>query len=295
MLIRKNLTRFTLLFCLMITAVLFVQASDDTTELNSNFISKLPWWLVYILTAALVMLASWIGYKMATIRKLKYGDDHESSVNSVVGALMGLLAFILAFTFGVTTNKFDSRKELLLEEVTAIETLHLRAGLIPEPHTSEVRQLVKKYVDIRLDLAQNPTHAREAIQESEAIQKQMWKHAEALPDLNLKHSDVVSLFTEALNHVIELQTKRLTVSTIHQLPTALWLSLYIITFLSMMGIGYLFGMAHKANWILLTLLSLAFSVVIILIADLDNSNTNKQGIIHVNTQPMIELERRISQ
>ncbi len=295
MLNRKLITPSILLLSFLLIAVWCVQASDGTTASNTSFISTLPWWLMYLLTASLVMLASWMGYKIAVHRKQKHGDDHESSVNSVVGALMGLLAFILAFTFGVTTNKFDSRKELLLEEVTAIETLHLRAGLIPEPHRSEVRILVKKYVNLRLDLAQHPTHVREAIQESEAIQKQLWKHAEALPNMDLKHSDVVSLFTEALNHVIELQTKRITVSTIHQLPGALWVSLYLITFLSMMGIGYLFGMAHKANWILLSFLSLAFSVVIILIADLDNSNTSKQGIIQVNTQPMIELGRRINQ
>ena len=62
----------------------------------------------------------------------------------------------------------------------------------------------------------------------------------------------------------------------------------------MMGIDYLFGMAAKANWTLLTILSLAFSVVIILIADLDNSNTGQQGIIRLNTQPMIQLEQRIN-
>jgi carbon starvation protein CstA len=259
-----------------------------------SLVTLLPWWLVYILTTTLVLTASWLGIKLAIIRKQKRGEDHEGSVNSVVGALMGLLAFILAFTFGVTTNKFDSRKELLLEEVTAIETLYLRAGLIPEPHCSEVRALVKQYVNIRIDLAQHPNHAREAIIEAESLQKKMWKHAEALPNLNLKHSDVVSLFTESLNHVIELQTKRITVTTMHQLPPALWFSLYIITFLSMMGIGYLFGMAAKANWTLLTILSLAFSVVIILIADLDNSNTGQQGIIRLNTQPMIQLEQRMN-
>lgn len=280
---------FTFIFLLVVVTQVSANANID------SLIRILPWWMVYVITTLIVLSATWVGYAFAVARKKRFGEEPEGAVNTVVGALMGLLAFILAFTFGVTTNKFDSRKDLLLNEVTAIETLHLRAGLLPEPHCSEVRKLVQQYVHIRIELNNNPAQIDEIITKSENLQAQLWKHAEALPTADLKHSDVVSLFSEALNSVIEYQTKRITVSTIYQLPRALWLSLYFITILSMLGVGYLFGMAEKANWTLLTILSLSFSVVIILIADLDNSNTGKEGIISISQEPMIRLEQRLNE
>lgn len=276
--------------CFLVTfLVLQVWAGNNAVSL----FSVLPWWLIYMLTVLLVLSATWVGYQFSLARKKRFGHEPEGPVNTVVGALMGLLAFILAFTFGVTTNKFDSRKELLLNEVTAIETLHLRAGLLPEPHKSEVRKLVKEYVHLRVELIHHPDKLDDIIAGSENIHRELWKHAEALPDTKLLHSDVVSLYTEALNTVIEYQTKRVTVGTIYKLPQALWMSLYLITIFSMMGVGYLFGIAEKANWTLLCFLSLAFSVVIILIADLDNSNSGHDGIISISQEPMLRLERRL--
>ena len=43
--------------------------------------------------------------------------------------------------------------QLLLDEVNAIGTTYLRAGLLLEPHQSEIRTLLREYVDIRVSLA----------------------------------------------------------------------------------------------------------------------------------------------
>ena len=69
----------------------------------------------------------------------------------MVGSSFALLAFILALVFQMTTERFNSRRELLLEEVTNIRTLYLQAGLIQEQIRSDAKRLLVEYVDLRVN------------------------------------------------------------------------------------------------------------------------------------------------
>ena len=68
----------------------------------------------------------------------------------MVGVTLGLLAFILAFTFGLASSRFDNRRQLLLDEANALGTTYLRAGMLPE-WGEEVRRLLRDYIGHRLD------------------------------------------------------------------------------------------------------------------------------------------------
>ena len=67
----------------------------------------------------------------------------------MVAATLGLLAFILAFTFGLAASRFDSRMQVLLDEANAIGTTYLRAGMLPE-QGKQIRALLREYADARL-------------------------------------------------------------------------------------------------------------------------------------------------
>ena len=101
---------------------------------NFHLFQFLPLWITFVIIVVTV-LSIWLGVYLARRRKRPAkSDEEEGPICTVVSATLGLLAFILAFTFGITASRFDTRRQLLLEEVTAIETTALRAELIPEPH-----------------------------------------------------------------------------------------------------------------------------------------------------------------
>jgi hypothetical protein len=61
----------------------------------------------------------------------------------LVGATLGLLAFILAFTFGLAAARFDTRRQVVLDEANAIGPTYLRAACFPNDakkfeHFSEI-------------------------------------------------------------------------------------------------------------------------------------------------------------
>jgi len=261
---------------------------------RGDLLEWLPLWLIFVGTAALILLSIYGGIFLARFRRRRSIEGQATSVSAVVGATTALLAFLLAFTFGLAASRFDAKRALLLDEINAIETTFLRTGLIPEPHSAAVRALLKEYVDIRVELARHPENAEQLIQRSEQLQGLMWPHAEALAEADLRNSPIVSLFVDSLNEMFDMQTKRITVGVFYRMPLAMWVALFALTILSMLEVGYLLGMSDRANWLLVFLLSLALSTVILLIADLDRSGARGAKLIKVELQPMTDLQRRIA-
>jgi len=67
-------------------------------------------------------------------RRANTDEGLHSRVSALQAALLGLLALLLGFTFSMALTRFDTRKELVLEEANAIGTTYLRARLLPPPH-----------------------------------------------------------------------------------------------------------------------------------------------------------------
>jgi len=260
--------------------------------MKSNFgLEQVPLWGIFGLTVAIVLLSIWFGRFLGNRRRSRPDHEDESSLGTIIGATLGLLAFMLAFTFGIAAERVQIKKQLLLDEINAIGTTFLRAGLLQEPHRSEVSSLLRQYVDIRANLAkesilQQTKKLQEALSRSEALQNQMWSHAEALAQAD-RSSEIDALFIGSLNEMIDLHNSRLTVMQYH-IPTPIWYALYFITILSMVMVGYQAGLSGKSSKVSLVL-ALTFSVVILLIADLDRAT----GSLRVSQQPMLELQKKL--
>jgi len=259
----------------------------------TRWLAFVPFWALTIGTLSLVFVSILAGVFLARRRESRREKEDQERIGTIVGATLGLLAFIMAFTFGMTAARFDARKQALLDEVNAIETTFLRAGLIPEFHREEVRALLREYVDIRVRQPQSPERLREGIEQSEEIQSRLWTVASALGDANLRNPDITGLFIESLNEMFDLQTTRVTLGVYQRVPPAVWGALIGITVLSMVQVGYLFGRTRRIHWGLFLAVSLAFSVVLVLIADLDRSGAGTSGMVRFSQQPMLDLQRRI--
>jgi len=190
----------------------------------------------------------------------------------------------------MTTSRYDARKHFLLDEVNAIETTWLRAGLIPEPHQEEVRQLLLTYVDLRVQIANNQVGMKEAIAQSTRIQHQIWDQTVALVEMDHKNPAIITLFTNSVNNLFDLQTKRISVTMIDRIPPLIWMALFALVVLAMFAVGYLLGKMKKDNWLLILVLSMAFSAVILIIVDLDIA----KGTISLNQQSMFDLQQRLT-
>jgi hypothetical protein len=199
-----------------------------------------------------------------------------------------LLAFILAFTFGLAAARFDTRRQVLLDEANAIGTTYLRAGMLPDRRDG-IQALLREYVDTRLEALRSGNIAAR-VRQSENIQSQLWAHATAVGEKN-PNSIVVGLFIQSLNDVIDLHAKRVQAGLRSRIPGAIWVGLFAVAALSLATMGYHAGMVGTRRSLAILAVAFTFSVVIELIADLDRP---QEGILKVSQQALLDLQRSMN-
>ena len=255
----------------------------------SNIFSTLPFWSVYLIIMLILLLSIGGGIFYAKFKKRKGLHEDDSSINTVVGAILGLLAFILAFTFNLTSSRFDARKKLFLDEVNSIETSWLRAGLVQHPFSEELQREIVEYVEIRIWLTKNHDGLQHALTKSQEYQTKIWGLIKEMTDKNIGVPVINSLFINAINEMFDNQTKRQSVGAIDRIPTLIWIALFSLVIIAMFTVGYLQGKTESVNWVMVFALSLSFAVIIIIIVELDSPT----GLIQINDQILFEMYDRI--
>jgi hypothetical protein len=137
-----------------------------------------PFWVMGVATVVVIYLSVEIGYQFGRRRRRDMEVEKEATIGPVVGATLGLLAFMLAFTFGLAATRFDARRQIIVSEANALGTTYLRAGLLPEPFSRESRQLLRRYAEVRIE-GVTTGKIDQAITESLALHEQLWQRAEA--------------------------------------------------------------------------------------------------------------------
>ena len=73
-----------------------------------ELIDGMPLWGVLVTTILIVWIATEVGYRTGSIRSRKPDVSNETQISSMTGANLGLLAFLLAFTFSMAAGHFDA-------------------------------------------------------------------------------------------------------------------------------------------------------------------------------------------
>jgi hypothetical protein len=238
-----------------------------------------------------ILIPILIGQRYGLILKSKSGKVNDSPVGSVVGTALGLLAFMLAFTFQIVDNRYNSRKELLLNEVTTIRTSYLRAGLIPEPYRSNTRKLLIEYTDLREAIVNDvtPEKVEHLKVRSQAILDSLWSYSEAIGAQD-RSSESYSLYMGSINDLVEIYNQRVTLTFEYRIPVPILWVLFIITLFSMLLLGYQFGISGKKNNILAVFIAIIFASVMWLILALDRP---EMGFMRLNQNPVITLHKQL--
>lgn len=245
----------------------------------------LPLPAFFLLTVVLVLASVETGYRFGRARHRRPGMEKEAPVGAMVAATLGLFGFLLAFTFGMAANRFDAKREVLINEVNAIGTSWLRADLLDEPRQSAVRRLLSEYVDLRLAGAAAPERLDAALRRSDEIHAALWTQASAAGRAR-PESVATGLFIQSVNEVIDMHGKRISIAVRSRIPGSIWVALAAVAVLAMSSMGYHAGLSATSRSIASVVVAVTFSAVIWLIANLDRS---WEGSLTVSQQAMLDL------
>lgn len=256
--------------------------------LGGGFLDEVPVGLTWLLTAVLALLAAEIGYRLGVRWRRGHASEKAETGGAMAGAALALLAFYLAFMVSFTVQRFDGRREMVVDEANAIGTTYLRAGYLPDATGSEVRRVLREYTAERLKLPDSDARAV-ALDRSNELMGELWALTEAQVEAG-PDTPSTALFVATVNETIDIGAKRQVAILTWRAPWTMWLATYFMAFAAMGLLGFAGGLHESRNPIALLVLVLVFSMVINLILDLDRPY---EGLLTVSQEALIELQAQI--
>ncbi len=245
---------------------------------------------VYAAIVALLMLTSEIGLGLGrfTNRHIPVADRKPIG-GGATGAVAGLLAFMLAFTFGSAASRFQDRRNLVVEEANAIGTAYLRTQFVTDPQGNALRELLREYVGDRVNsnLWDTDEKIRQGLARAEEAQARMWA---LVTELARSHPDsvAVGLLASAFNDVIDMHGNRVARGLRARMPASIWMTVMFMAIVSTLLMGYDMGLTASRSSLATLALVMTFSAVLLLIIDLDRPH---QAMFTVGQEAMKDLLR----
>ena len=192
----------------------------------------------------------------------------------------------------MSIQRFDTRKQLVLEEANSIGTAYLRSRFLTGNFSKEASLLLREYIGLRLEFyyAGNDTAKIEAAAGKAAIiEKQLWniavQSAKGSPD-----PIFTSLFIQSLNDVIDDNEKR-RVALDNHVPEPVIVLLFSVSIFGMGFIGYNYGLSGRHRHGSTAFFALLIASVLIIILDIDRP---RSGLIQVSQASLERLQEQIN-
>jgi hypothetical protein len=264
--------------------------SFDGEAVNESLFYRTNEVVINWLFFALMLTATEIGFRLGRKLETRTPENVKSQISTVEAAILGILALLLGFTVSMAVSRFETRKQLVLEEADAIGTSSLRAQLLPAPAGPEIQSLLRQYVNIRLQYgtAGNDLARLEDLNsQTGRLQAQFWTRAAAYAQQD-PNPVKAGLLLQSMNQAIDLAEARWMAFQNHVPESVIYVNA-AVGLLSAMLVGYSFGVNGRRNIFSMFILAVSISLVLAVIIDLDRP---RSGYIRVSQQPMIDLLQR---
>lgn len=251
-----------------------------------------PIWLLglilFLCTAGLALAGARFSTWLSD-RPGHWGKLTEAQEGYVVATVYTLLGLLIGFTFALAVERFEARRQLVVDDANAIEELYLRAQLLTEPHRSRFSNLLIRYAQNHVQLAQ--THRDDAaaaklIAEDQQLLRDLWT-ATVPAFQSIRTIDFSSSFVDSVNQVVKADADRKAARRA-QIPTTViaMLILYSLIAAALLGAVMKGRKGEVASIIMLGLSVLALMLIV-------DINRPVSGTIHESQEPMERMLTRL--
>lgn len=225
-------------------------------------------------------LGGWLGSKA-----FPSSEGDSSDQGHIVSGALGLLALLVAFTFSLSLDRFETRRNLVVEEANAIGTAEMRVRLLDAPYAARLSDLYVRYARLRLTYGEAKAADKPPLERaSQDLRSRI--QAEALAALQpVRTTPLAASVVAAVNESLDVGVVR---EAAHdaRLPVSVLLVLATYAFVSAGVLGYVLAGGKSRHRTLTILLFVLLTLAIGMILDLDRS---RSGTIQISQAPMARL------
>ena len=237
---------------------------------------------------ALMVLTYFVANRLARVKVFQQLVDN--GINPIESSLLGLLALLMAFTFGMSASRYETRRSVMLSEANNIGTVILRCDLYPDSTRTKLKSYLQQYLEARIQNFQSGTDnskEKQALEATEKWDSKIWELVarESKIKDNLAASNQM---IPALNAMIDIVTNRNAEKNATVPDSILWLLFMLCVICS-----FILGFRHleaRNSYLISIIFALMVCACIHLIIDLDRP---RQGLINMKgtQQYMIDLRK----
>lgn len=259
-------------------------------SLPIGIFDAIPILTLYIGMSFTLLLSFEIGYQLCKYTK-RNDKEGFTTTGPMVGGLLAMLAFVLAFTFSMAADQHNLRKKHVLEEANIIGTAYLRADLLGDRDTTKIKDLLKEYVDGRVYAIKmrDATIFKMALKRSQEIQDLLWN--QVVSAAKREPTLTIGLLIQSINDIIDSHQNRVTAGFYNRIPSSVWIVLLVISTLTMMTMGAQAKLGNSRSLVAVIPLIMAFSALTTIVLDLDRP---QEGLITVGQEAMIDLQESLN-
>jgi hypothetical protein len=232
-----------------------------------------------------------LGRRLGRRRQGRHEEGARAGLGAVEGAVFALLGLLIAFTFSGAASRFDARRQLIVQEANAIGTAWLRLDLLPVNMQPELRDLFRRYLDLRLAAYQKMPDVEAVLIEigkANALQGVLWNRAVvACQD---SPNAVKAHLIPALNEMFDLAATRTMTAQMHP-PAIIFVMLAVLALMSSLLAGYAMAGGKTRSWIHVFGFALIMATTVYVILDLEYP---RLGIIRIDAFDRVLVDLRQS-
>ena len=254
---------------------------------------SLPWILLGCILLQLLFIE--VGFRYGTRSR---GGGHKAQmaqVRAIMGASLGLLAFMLAFSFSIAQQHFEERSRAYMMEVNAIDSAFRGAALLDESAQALAQDLLAQFARLRIETVEAVRASERErvvmlIREAENIHDLLWSIADESMEGGKDTGQNSGIFAQSVLAMITAHDARLQAAIFNRISPVIWITLLLMAAMAMVVTGYQAGLTGTRSGLATWTLAITFAAVMTLITDLDRPSMT---LFELNQQLMVELEDRM--
>jgi len=239
-----------------------------------------------------LLLAMEIGYRIGRWHQKVGRGSIKEFVGIIDAPILALLGLLIGFTFFGAAERFERRRDLIVEETNHIGTAYLRLDLLRAEDRDALRTLFREYLDSRIQTYAILPDVKAALAEydrTQQLQSQIWTRSiEAAQKTGTSYASIQLI--PALNAMVDITTTRLAVTQFHP-PRIVFVMLAILSLIAAMLAGYQMSTAARRSWFHVFLFVLTFTLAVYVILDLEYP---RLGLIRVDAADTLLRDLRSS-
>ena len=240
--------------------------------------------LLALILAIVLTLALDAGRRTAIRLRIHEVAGRREQMGTIRDGLFLLLSLLMGFTLTMAASRFADRRSLLIDEGISIGTTYLRTMALPASYRNHSRQLLKEYLDSRIELnnaTSDPGQFEKALLHSKQIQTELWSDAAAAAEID--HTAITATYINSLNETIALHVKRVA-SFENRVPLPIVITIMCVAIAAVFSRGCTIT---SRFWLTLILIPITISIVAALIVDLDTPN---RGLLRLDERVVQRLK-----